>query len=200
MGNHSILLRAFELEDYILINKWRNDPEIQKLITGPFRYVSTEMEKGWVHEKMMNNTSHIYLAICVNDESKKMIGYTSFNNINHLNRVASIGGVVIGDKNYRNGIAYIDAVCILFDYGFNELNLNRLEGSAFVLHKTSVQMLLSMGFKVEGYCRQAVYKHGRYEDVLILAILKEEYDIINNADGYTFEKVAERLTNNTKTK
>lgn len=50
MDNNKIFLRGFELEDYILINKWRNDPEIQNLLSGNFRYVSSEIEKEWVKQ------------------------------------------------------------------------------------------------------------------------------------------------------
>ena len=44
MGN-SIFLRGFEIEDALLINKWRNDFEIQKLVSTSFKYVSLEIEK-----------------------------------------------------------------------------------------------------------------------------------------------------------
>lgn len=61
MEENKIFLRGFESEDYILINQWRNDPEIQKLLSGNFRYVPLEMEKEWVRQKMMNNTKEVYL-------------------------------------------------------------------------------------------------------------------------------------------
>ena len=84
MDNNKIFLRGFELEDYILINKWRNDPEIQNLLSGNFRYVSSEIEKEWVKQKMMNNTKELYLAICLAEGGCEMIGYTSINNIDYI--------------------------------------------------------------------------------------------------------------------
>ena len=87
MGN-SIFLRGFEIEDALLINKWRNDFEIQKLVSTSFKYVSLEIEKEWVKSKMMDNRKDIYLAICLNDDSRKMVGYVSVNNIDYLNRTA----------------------------------------------------------------------------------------------------------------
>ncbi len=64
----SIFFRAFEDGDYLIINKWRNDPQLQALTGGVFRYVSSEMEREWVHRKMLDNTQDHYLAICLNDE------------------------------------------------------------------------------------------------------------------------------------
>ncbi len=40
-----VYLRAFEPDDYRLINKWRNDPEINKYLGGNTFLVSSEREK-----------------------------------------------------------------------------------------------------------------------------------------------------------
>ena len=72
-----IFLRGFQIEDHLLINKWRNDSEIQKLVSTSFKYVSLEIEKEWVKQKMMDNRKDIYLAICLNNASQQMIGYAS---------------------------------------------------------------------------------------------------------------------------
>lgn len=172
---NTIFLRAFESDDYILINKWRNDPEIQKLTGGTFRYVSLEMEKQWVHDKMMNNTKDIYLAICLNDESRRMIGYTSLNNIDYINRSVFGGGVIIGDKEYRDGFALFERALLLMSYVFDELNMHRLYGSCLEDHKTSRSMLYALNYTCEGMEREAVYKHGKYHNRMMYSILADEY-------------------------
>ena len=134
MSNYSVFLRAFELEDYLLINKWRNDFEIQKLTCGTFRYVSSEMEKTWVQDKIMNNNHNIYWAICLNDEAKTMIGYTSINNIDYVNRSVHGGGIVIGERSLSSGNILIDVFLLKFDYIFNHLNLNRYTASCLESH------------------------------------------------------------------
>ena len=98
MSDFSIFLRPFKENDHLLINKWRNDPEIQKMTGGPIRYVSLEIEREWVLSRMKDNIRNIYWAICLNNESEKMVGYISLNNIDHLNKCADAGGTVIGDN------------------------------------------------------------------------------------------------------
>lgn len=171
----SIFMRAFEPEDVLLINKWRNDPEIQSMTGGIIRKVSSEMEKAWLHDKMMNNYNEIYWAICLNDETKRMIGYTSINKIDYINRTAEGGGTVIGEKECRDGISLIETVLILLEYVFNTLNLNRFEAKCLFEHKTPQALLLSLKFKLEGFFRKAVYKNGDYHDMLYFAILREDY-------------------------
>lgn len=175
MEKYSIFLRAFEPNDYLLINKWRNDLGIQKLTGGTFRYVSSEREKEWVKEKMMNNTTDIYLAICVNDESQKMIGYTSINNIDYIHRSAFGGGVVIGDREYRDGISLIERCLLLLSYAFDTLNLNRFYGNCLEEHKTSLCLVKSMKYELEGIEKQAIYKDGVYHNRFLFALLREDY-------------------------
>ncbi|MDR1055980.1 MAG: GNAT family N-acetyltransferase [Prevotellaceae bacterium] len=188
----SVFFRAFEPEDYVLINKWRNDPEIQKMTGGIFRYVSSEWEKSWVMDKI-KSTKDMYWTICLNDGSDRMIGYTSINNIDHLNRTIFSGGILIGDKEYRDGITLIDTLIIKQDYVFNELNINRLEGSCLKEHSDSLRMMLMMGLKIEGVKKQAVFKHGKYHDVYICSLLREEYHEILNSGGYEIRNILKRL-------
>jgi ribosomal-protein-alanine N-acetyltransferase len=43
-----VYLRAFELENYKLINSWRRDEEIYRLTDGNKCYVSSERDRKWV--------------------------------------------------------------------------------------------------------------------------------------------------------
>jgi len=172
----SVFFRAFEENDYFLINKWRNDSGLQAMTGGIFRYVSLEIEKNWVKEKMLNNRTEIYLAICVNDDSRKMIGYLSFNKIDYISRSAECGGLIIGDKEYRDGMIWVECYLFIMTYAFDTLNLNRIYGVALNEHKLTLTMNLKIMFwNFEGLCKQAVYKNGKYHDLAMLAILREDY-------------------------
>lgn len=194
----SIFVRAFIPEDVVLINKWRNDPEIQHYTVGIARKVSLEMEKEWLHQKMMNNVYEIYWAICANDESQKMIGYASFNNINYVNRVIDGGGIVIGDKEYRDGICMIEAMLIKLEYAFGTLNMNRYCAAALNSHKISNPLMESLLFKREGVLRQHVYKHGEYHDINRYALLKSEYDEYIKSGEYTVSKIIKRFVSKSR--
>lgn len=171
----SIIVRAFEMSDVTLINEWRNDPEIQSTTGSTTRKVSSEMEKEWVRSKMMNNYNEIYWAICLNDETKRMVGYTSINNIDYINRTTEGGGTVIGDKESRDGIIYLEVALLKLDYIFNTLNLNRTTGKCATENKRTKDLLLSLNYEMEGRMRQVVYKNGVYHDVFIFSLLRDEY-------------------------
>lgn len=180
----SIYVRAFNPDDVYLINKWRNDPEIQKYTGGIDRKVSIELDKEWLRQKMMNDYHEIYWAICANDGSEKMVGYTSLNSINYVNRVVEGGGIVIGDVEYRDGLCLFETMLIKLDYAFNTLNMNKYCAAALENHKISNPLLKALLFKEEGIFRQHVYKYGEYHDIIRYAILKEEYNENVNAGEY----------------
>ena len=66
------------------------------------------------------------------------------------------------------------------DYAFNQLRLNRLEGSILVTNEPSKKLYEKCGWIVEGKKREAVFKNGRFIDELQVAILKSDYEKIRN--------------------
>ncbi len=193
MDERKIFLRGFEQDDYILINRWRNDLEIQKFLSGNFRYVSLEIEKEWVKQKMMNNTKEIYLSICINDDTRKMIGYVSINDIDYVNRSAHGGGIIIGDKQYRDGEIRHEVGMMVRELAFDHLNLNRFTGACLAVHKTSRIMMEAYGFQLEGLKRQAVYKNGVYHDQLIFSLLRDDYYRLLKEGRYTLINFAKQV-------
>ncbi|MDR0981645.1 MAG: GNAT family N-acetyltransferase [Culturomica sp.] len=189
----SIFFRAFEENDYLLINQWRNDPKIQALTGKYFRYVSSLMEKEWVKDKMMHNTKDIYLSICLNDESKKMIGYISINDIDYVNRTACQGGLVLGDPIAHDGTIWIESILSILEYNFNHLNMNRVYGNSLVEHKLTRIMCEASFQQMEGVGRQAVYKDGRYHDIYFWGLLREDYFRHKEAGDYEVNAMVKRV-------
>jgi ribosomal-protein-alanine N-acetyltransferase len=99
-NKHSVFLRAFEKDDLFLLNEWHNDENINSLTTGRKYFVSSEYDKKWIEERVLDNYNQVYCAICDN-ETKKMVGYTSLTKIDYINRKAFWGGLIIGDKKSR---------------------------------------------------------------------------------------------------
>lgn len=197
MKKNTVFLRAFEPDDYVLINKWRNDFDVQRNVAGRFRYVSEAREKKWVEYNIENNSTDIYLAICINDESKRMIGYTSINDIDYVNRKAFWGGLLMaGDA--HNSKQLTDAILLIFDYAFVDMSLHRLTGAFLDIHKNAFLMNQMMGLKIEGVEKDAIFKNQEYHDLYRVAILHNEYfDLLNNG-GFEDRAIRKRLLEITK--
>jgi len=188
---YTIYLRGFRESDAEQINKWRNDRDIQALVSAPFRYVSEAIEREWVKSKMMENRRDIYLAVCMKSDDT-MIGYVSVNNIDHINRTAFGGGVLL-DKEFQDGVARYEVGMLLRELVFGQLNINRYEGRCLVEHTTSRIVMEATGYKLEGISRQAVYKDGRYHDQCVYSLLRDDYYTMMADGGYSLKNFAKKV-------
>ena len=173
MPDYTVFLRPFKEEDYKVINIWRNDRQIQKLVSTSFKFVSEAIEREWVKSKMLDNRRDIYLSICL-ESNNQMIGYVSVNDIDLLNRKAIGGGIVL-DKAYQDGIARHEVGMLIRQLVFDDLNINRYQGSCLASHITSRIVMEATGYKLEGILRQAIYKDGKYHDQCVYSLMREDY-------------------------
>lgn len=201
-----VYLRLLEPEDFELTYKWRMDDGFQRMICAPFRFNSKELERNWAKHYSTNDSRDMYLAICL-VENDQMIGWYSINNIDYCNRKCHCGGIVIGDKDYRDGFAYQEAGRLSFKFIMNELNMNRVTGSCLREHILSRAEMEASLWKLEGIERQSLFKDGSYHDVCRYAILRDEY-LENLANGEyepelklrRFAKIIKRLRSEVGTK
>lgn len=171
-----VFLRAFNITDGEIIYPWLLDNDVQFLTGGNTYFASKDYTLKWLEEKIFN-TKNIYLAICLTD-TKEMIGYLSINDIDHLNRKAVWGGLLIGNKDYWNKGIATEAAALMLKYVFEELNINLFWAFWFEEHVASIKMGKKIGFKKVGDLPQSVYKGGEYHNQIIMCILKDEYDLM----------------------
>jgi RimJ/RimL family protein N-acetyltransferase len=68
-----------------------------------------------------------------------------------------------------------EALAAVLRYAFQDLDLNRVHAYHMVRNPTSGRVLARLGFAVEGILRQRVRKWGRFEDVVLQALLRSEW-------------------------
>ena len=166
-----IYLRALEPDDYKTSIKWRKDDEIWGLVGSPKYFVSEAYEKKWVEDTIFNSRD-IKLAVCLKD-SNTYIGNVYATDIDMINRSCTTG-VLVGEHEYWGKGYASEAMKLLLDYVFNERNLNRAQALVLDSNAASLKMHQKVGYKIEGTLRQSVYKNGKYQDMIVLSILKEE--------------------------
>ena len=76
-----------------------------------------------------------------------------------------------------------EAVSSIIDYGFNELNLHRIEALVGSNNIPSLKIIESQHFTKEGLLRQHYYLANKYEDSIVFSILYKEY--IDNKNDKT---------------
>lgn len=170
----TVYFRSFEPEDADAIYKWTNDDSLKKLSVGLNKRICKEEASEWIKARMTNQPYQVWWAIC-SISTNEIIGYTYLTNIHFINRSAEFGGLVIGNKNFQDGFAWIESYLFVYEYAFERLGLNRVYGTRLMEHKQTQAIGVAMFAKQEGVLRQAVYKNGNYHDLAIGSLLSSEY-------------------------
>jgi RimJ/RimL family protein N-acetyltransferase len=178
-----VFLRAFEIEDFKLINQWRSDPEVTKLLGGNVFFVSSEREKKWIEEKIYGDATSLYLAICL-VENKRMIGYLSITSIDFRNQKAEIG-IIIGQKDLWNLGYAREALRLGLEYLFTQMNMQRVYAYVLREHETSLRLFDRAGFTREGILRRNIFKNNHFQDMVLLSILRDEFVPFLEQEGKT---------------
>lgn len=173
--NNRIYLRALELDDYKTTIQWRKDAEIENMVGRPIRYISSEREKQWIHDCIFDE-SRMVLGICLK-ENDKLIGNVNIQDFDNNSRSCHIP-ILIGDKSeWGKGYA-TEARMMALNIAFNERNIQRVWAKVLDTNLPSLKMHEKCGYKQEGVMRRALYKNGGYHDIIMLSILKEEFDLV----------------------
>lgn len=152
--------------------RWLNDPEINRYNShAVFPYTEDQLIE---YVKGIKSKDKVVLAI-IDNQTTKHIGNISLQNIDWVTRSAEFA-ILIGDKNFWNKGIGLEAGKLIVDYGFTRLNLNRIHCGTSSENIGMQKLALKLGMKPEGVRRQAMYKNGKYADVLEYGFLKENYE------------------------
>lgn len=166
-------LRELERKDLAIINKWRNDPELIASLGAPFRYINTDVDERWFEHYMGSRSNTVRCAIVKEDEDR-ILGLVSLVSVDYMNQCAEFH-IMIGDKeNQGKGIGTY-AVNEMLHHAFYNMNLYRIELTVLAENERAQKLYEKMGFVREGVKRKARYKNGKFVDMLVYSILREEY-------------------------
>lgn len=165
-------LRAIEENDQELLLSMINDAQIEKMVGGYSFPTSLKQQMQWFNT-VSNDSNNIRLII--ETEKDGAIGFANIVNIDWKNRTA-FHGIKIASREFLSKGIGTDTVMTIMRYAFEELNLNRLEGTILEYNKPSQGLYINKcGWVVEGKKRNSVFKNNQYNDEILVSILKEEY-------------------------
>lgn len=166
-----ITLREITADDLIVINKWHNDQELYQFLGGPFRYVNIETDMHWFENYMNNRQKQVRCAIC--DSANQIIGTVNLLNMDYVTRTAEYS-ILIETKHRGKGVGKRATLEIL-KHAFLNLNLHKVYLYVLEHNIRAIQLYETVGFKTEGKLRDAIFKLGKYENLLIMSILESEF-------------------------
>ena len=168
-----VYLRALEPEDYALLHKWRNDEELGSHFSGTKLITSTLNEKKWIEEKVYDKIN-VSCAICIKD-SNEFIGCVFLNSIDYLHRNGHCP-IFIGSKEHGGKGYATDARILILKHAFHDKGLERIWAHVHEDNVGSLKMHRKCNYKEEGILRRASLINGVFKNLIVLSILKDEFE------------------------
>ena len=170
-----IRLRGAERSDLEKFIEWVNDPEVTRGITLFLPMSSTDEEK-WFEASLQKPQEEKSLVIDMKvGDGWRVIGNSGFFDFDWVVRSAEVG-IMIGDKSVWNQGYGTETMRLLLRHAFRTLNLHRVFLRVHSDNVYAIRTYEKVGFVHEGRLRQAVYRDGEYYDLLMMSVLRDEWD------------------------
>lgn len=173
-----LVLRRFEMSDARdMLKYWISIPEVQENYGEPVYQTKAEVNEvlnKWISD--YDNHDFYRWAIILKD-SKNNIGQIAFYKVNSRHHKVDVE-YCIGKDFWGNGYA-TEALRGVINYTFKNINYNRIQAFHRSKNKSSGRVLEKAGMKYEGTLKQYILHNNIFDDCLIYAILKEEWNETN---------------------
>ena len=171
-----VRLRAWEPADAERAFTWINDREVTRYLTVRYPGSLTE-EQRWV-EQRPTNAFATGVRLAIETKAGVHIGGIDLGRVSAEDRNASLG-IMIGDKEYWSNGYGTDAIVTLLRFAFEEMNLHRVSLHVFEFNERAIVCYRKSGFRDEGRLRHNYYGEGRYWDVIVMGVLREEFEALH---------------------
>jgi RimJ/RimL family protein N-acetyltransferase len=169
-------LKKLEKEDLHILKNLKNESWFG---THNISFVNDIDQERWFDS--LNSNKNLFL-IAYKTETDERIGLYKIQNIDWVNRKYDSAHDVF--ENQR-GKGYSKPVLEAgVDFGFEVLNMNRIDTEVLENNLASYKSALYVGFIQEGVKRKCIHKCGDYLDSNFLGILKDEWKELNRVKNY----------------
>lgn len=168
LEGEKVELRTIEEEDLEFLRNAINHPQVRKNITSN-RPKNLQDEKEF-YENVISNKEGTNLLICENKETPA--GTISLK-LNKKNNRAEIG-LWLHPKYHGKGYG-TESSKLMINYGFKNLELNRIFARAYDYNKGSQKIWEKLNFQKEGELRNHEYTQNQYVNVYYYGIMQSEW-------------------------
>ena len=178
-----VYLRTLQPEDLDYLAEWAEDPFIERMAGSEFlnAYKHVYDKDPSFYEAVLTDTTQVVLVVEANRGWTEPVGLARLFNIHLLEGYCFLEVMLTDQKAIRRGFG-VEAGKLISYYGVDALGLRRIEAKVYEYNFLSANSLRRNGFLQEGVLRKSGYQDGRYWDVLVFGILKDEIDEVRKTD------------------
>lgn len=170
-----IMLREYRKEDLNHITAWVNDMETTKYLSDIFSWPQTVKNSEDFLDMRLSGGRREAGFVIADRETQDYMGQADLMDINWIDRCATVG-IVIADKCNRGCGVGQEALSLLLEYAFILLGLQRVQLDVYSGNSQAIACYERAGFVKEGIKRRARFCRGEYMDIILMSVLKEEWE------------------------
>lgn len=172
-----MVLRPIAIEDCETVFNYRSDKETnlyQSWIPNSIDEVKSFISKN---PNQINIRDTWFQLVIIQKQDNQVIGDIGLHFLED-NHQAEIG-ITLSKQSQNQGYA-IEALGTVVSYLFTDLKKHRIIASIDPKNTASMRLMHRLGFRKEAHFRESFFHNGKWADDVIFAMLRSEYETINN--------------------
>ncbi|OAB42420.1 GNAT family N-acetyltransferase [Paenibacillus glacialis] len=171
MEGSTINLRIARESDVQLYYSYLLEPEGNRL-TGTHGDFTLDGTATWIKKISIPNEDRVDFMI-VSKDTDEFMGEVVLNEMDSMNRSANIR-IGIGKQHVGKGYG-TEAIKLMLRYGFETLNLHRIELGVYTFNPRAIHVYEKIGFQRVGILRDTLYYDEEFHDLIMMSILENEF-------------------------
>lgn len=165
-------LRALSMRDERDMFRYASDPEVSRHVLWE-AHETPRQTRSTLRAALKQYRTGAPASFAIERRSdRRMIGTIGFMWVSCEHRSAEVGYSLARDC-WNQGYA-TEALAAVLRFGFDTLGLNRIEAQHELTNPASGRVMEKCGMTCEGILRQRVFNKGRFSDVKLYAILRDD--------------------------
>lgn len=178
IAGNLVQLKPISRDQFRKVYEWQVDPEVSYYVYGE-PYACTAPEEAFMqsYDPMYlenNPRENAVFGIFVNEDDE-FIGTVDYRDVDLVVGSAVIGAT-IGNKQYWGRGLGTDAVRTLCTFLFQRFALSRIQLDTWDGNTRAIRSYEKVGFQIEGRLRKATLVKGEPADVIIMGLLRQDFD------------------------
>ena len=180
-------LRTLVPADLAHFAVWCDDPFLERMVGSEFFHTYQHVyDKGAdFYDACLTDATQVVFMVEANRGWTEPLGIVRLFNIHLLEGYAFLETIITDRSALKRGYG-IEAGRLISYYGVDVLGLRRIEAKVYEYNLLSINALRRNGFTQEGILRQAGFQEGRYWDLVIFGILRDEIEAQRRKDRVCF--------------
>lgn len=165
-----VAIRPIEDRDLEKMVKLRGHPRVWMGL-GDIEMINLRAQEEWF-KRLQGDNKRRYYILC--SENIDFLGIARMDEIDWIDRSIRVGGDILPEYHGQGyGTKLFE---LLKKYCFDYLNMHRMWLLVLESNVIAQKLYSKAGFVEEGRQRQAIFRDGRYQDYIMMSLLKPEWE------------------------